>query len=45
MSKVTQIPLLVALLCLSVTTVHSEGLPDPGVEFNKGRVGIVITDP
>jgi hypothetical protein len=46
MSKLTQL--------LSVTTVafgavissaNAEGLPDPGVEFDKGHVAIVITDP
>ncbi len=40
---------IVALLCLSVPIAFAggkgEGLPDPGIKFEKGRVGIVITDP
>ncbi len=43
---------IISILCLPVPTVFAAdkggeggGLPDPGVVLEKGRVGIVITDP
>jgi nicotinamidase-related amidase len=37
--------LLLSLFVVLPFTAFAEGLPDPGVKFKKGEVGIVITDP
>jgi hypothetical protein len=43
-SKVLLTAVTVAIFNLT-TSASGEGLPDPGVQFMKGHVGIVITDP
>ncbi len=46
MTKSTLLPAAVtAAFCAMIGSANAQGLPDPGIEFMKGHVAIVITDP